>query len=123
MAEKKTILVVEDDPIAREGLNVILRRDGYEVVLAGNGEEALAALHRQRPDLILLDMLMPVLDGWHFLQRVQEKALPAHTPVVVATSSTVISREWAQAHGCAGFLRQPVEPDELLREVRRCLAR
>jgi CheY-like chemotaxis protein len=89
-------------------------------VPAANGEEALRLLAAgPAPDLILLDMLMPVLDGWHFLERLRQEA--TRPPVVVTTAAGVLSREWAEAHGCAGFVRKPVETDELLAEVRRCL--
>ena len=119
----KRLLVVDDNAITREGMARVLRREGYEVVLAANGLEALDCLDGgAAPDLIMLDMLMPVLDGWHFLQRLQKVVLPAHICIVVATSSTVISREWAQDHGCTGFLRKPIDPEELLQEIRRCLS-
>jgi CheY-like chemotaxis protein len=119
--DHRTLLVVEDNDVSREGLAVVLRRAGYHVVPAANGEEALRLLKAgPPPDLILLDMLMPVLDGWHFLERLRRKG-PC-PPVIVTTAAGVLSLEWAQDHGCAGFLRKPVETDELLAEGRRCLA-
>jgi CheY-like chemotaxis protein len=115
------ILVVEDNEVSRAGLAAVLRRAGYGVVPACNGEEALAALRAgPPPGLILLDMLMPVLDGWHFLGRLHLGG--PHPPVVVTTGTAVVGREWAQDHGCAGCLRKPVDPEELLDEVRRVLA-
>jgi CheY-like chemotaxis protein len=120
MSEKQTLLVVDDDPIAREGLGVILRREGYEVILTANGEEALAMLRRQRPDLILLDMLMPILDGWHFLERLKTESPPPAVPILVVTA-TILTREWAADHGCAGCIRKPIDPAKLLDEIRRCL--
>lgn len=119
-ATPKTILVVEDDAIAREGLNVVLRRAGYEVILAVNGEEALLSLRRRRPDLILLDMLMPVLDGWHFLERLKAETPPPSVPILVVTS-TILTREWAKDHGCCGCLRKPIDPVNMLEEVQRGL--
>jgi len=116
----RTILVVEDNDVSREGLTVVLRHAGYHVLPAANGEEALRLLRAgPAPDLIMLDMLMPVLDGWHFLDRLQWE--PAQPPVVVTTATAVLGREWAEDHGCAGFVRKPVEAGELLEEVRRCL--
>jgi CheY-like chemotaxis protein len=116
----RTLLVVEDNDLAREWLAILLRRAGYHVVPAANGEEGLRLL-RSGPqiDLILLDMLMPVLDGWHFLGRLQRDA--SRPPVIVTTAAPVVSREWAEAHDCAGFLRKPVGAEEVLDEVRRCL--
>ena len=116
----KTIMVVEDDSIAREGLAVILKREGYEVITVEQGQQAIARLMAGlRPDVILLDMLMPVLDGWHFLNSL--KLVPIGSIPIVITTGTILTREWAAAHGCAGFLRKPIEPDDLLAEVRRVL--
>jgi CheY-like chemotaxis protein len=120
MTPPKTLLVVEDDAIAREGLNVILRRAGYEVVLAANGEEALASLRRRRPDLILLDMLMPILDGWHFLKQMKDEVPQLTIPILVVTA-TILTREWAKDHGCCGFIRKPINPVNLLMEIKHCL--
>jgi len=117
----KTVMVVEDNAIAREGLAVILRSHGFNVIGFENGLDALNYIGTgTRPDLILLDMLMPVLDGWHYLQRL--KALPVGSAPVVVTTGAILTREWAAQNGCAGFLRKPIEEDELLDEVNRLLA-
>jgi CheY-like chemotaxis protein len=117
----QTLLVVEDNEVAREGLAAVLRRHGYAVALAANGLEALDYVGgNPAPDLILLDMLMPVLDGWRFLERLQQTGRLGATPIVV-TTGTVLTREWARDHGCAGFLKKPIEVDPLLEEIRRCL--
>ena len=112
---------MEDNPIETEALALLLRAEGYSVIAAANGREALAHLAQgPAPGLIVLDMLMPVLDGWHFLEELKHWCPPITTPILV-TTSTIISREWALAHGCAGFMRKPIEPDELVREIRHCL--
>ena len=122
MGETRLILVVEDNDLALEALTTILVQGGYHVVVATNGEEALNhLLGGLRPDLILLDMLMPVLDGWHFLERLRPLRLQPALPIVI-TTATNLTREWAEAHDCQGCLRKPIEPDRLLEEVRRCLA-
>jgi CheY-like chemotaxis protein len=121
MAETKTLLVVEDDSITREAVGAVLRREGYNVISAANGEEALDHLRSGlRLDLILLDMLMPVLDGWHFLQEIRAQGAPP-IPIIVVTA-TILTRQWAEDHGCRGFVRKPIESDSLLAEIRRCLA-
>src|SRR5262249_5310910 len=118
----KTILVVEDNPVDREWLTLVLRRAGYDVSVAGHGQHALDHLHaRPAPDLILLDMFLPVLDGWHFLDRLHEELPHKSVPVIVATA-TVLTPEWVQEHHCAGFLRKPIEEDALLQEVARCIS-
>jgi CheY-like chemotaxis protein len=63
---------------------------------------------------------MPVLDGWRFLEEGRRDAPGPGVPLLV-TTSTILTREWAEAHDCAGFLRKPAETEELLGEVRRCL--
>jgi CheY-like chemotaxis protein len=118
----KTLLVVEDDAVTRAALASTLQGAGYQVVTAANGLEALELLRSGlAPDLILLDMLMPVLDGWQFLKRLMQEWPPGRVPILIATATTILTREWAAAHGCAGCLRKPIEVPELLEEVRRCL--
>ena len=119
MVAIKTLLIVEDNYIAREGLACVLRREGYEVLLATNGAEALAILGSLHPDLILLDMVMPILDGWYVLQQLKVKNFP-RVPIIVVTA-TGLTREWAKDHGCRGFIPKPIVPDDLLIEVQRCL--
>lgn len=118
----KTILVVEDNPVDREWLTLALRRAGYQVIVTGHGQQALQYLHTEpAPDLILLDMFLPVLDGWHFLDRLREELPRKSIPVIVATA-TILTPEWVEEHHCAGFLRKPIEEASLLREVSRCIA-
>jgi CheY-like chemotaxis protein len=120
-ASGKTLLVVEDDAILREGLAVILGREGYRVLLAEDGRAALNRLREgPAPDLILLDMMLPVEDGWRLLERRQRDATFAAIPVLIVTALGVSSPEWATALGACGLLRKPVEIPELLAEVRRC---
>ena len=117
------VLVVEDNDATREVLDALLRREGCEVTLTANGEEALNHLHGGlKPDLILLDMLMPAWDGWRFLQERDVNPKLRRIPVVVMSGIGVLCPEWAEAHGCAGFVPKPVEAHELLKEVQRVLA-
>ncbi|MBV9123967.1 MAG: response regulator, partial [Planctomycetes bacterium] len=90
--------------------------------LAKNGEEAWQWLQAHPvPHLLLLDMLMPVLDGWHFLTRMRREGQEHPLPVIIMTG-TILSQEWAEAHGCSGFVRKPVGAGPLLEEIRRCLS-
>jgi CheY-like chemotaxis protein len=123
MASTKTVLVVDDDEVIREGLAVVLRDAGYAVVAVGNGREALEFLHRNPvPDLVLLDMMMPGCDGWAFLRaRYRDPALAA-VPVVVLTAIGVACPEWAASLGADGLLHKPVDMALLLEEVNGHLA-
>jgi putative two-component system response regulator len=119
----KSLLVVEDNDVTREGLAVVLRRAGYQVALAGDGEEALDYLRGEPlPDLILLDMLMSGVDGWEFLQRRKRDPALAALPVIIMTALGVASDEWATSLGATGWLHKPVEADDLLAAVRGSLA-
>lgn len=120
-ASHKTIMVVEDNDITREGLVNILRREGLQVVAFEDGQPALDYLDAgHRPDLIVLDMLMPVVDGWHFLRTMQKWPAPLSIPIIVITGA-VLGEKWPEAHGCAGFLPKPFEGSQLLAEIKRCL--
>jgi CheY-like chemotaxis protein len=116
-----TVLVIEDDSIQREGLAAVLRPQGFTVLTAENGSDALNRLSSNLPDIILLDMLMPSRDSWWFLE--QRKRLPAlaSIPVIITTGLPVAGREWASSLGAAGLLRKPFEAESLLAEIRRCL--
>ena len=119
----KKLLIVEDNAVVRQGLAVLLEREGYEVALSAEGRQALGDLEcSPRPDLVLLDMLLPILDGWRFLEELQSLQPPLTAPIIIVTGSDAIGHDWAQAHGCAGLLRKPIEMEALLAEIRRCLA-
>jgi CheY-like chemotaxis protein len=116
----KTVMVVEDNNIAREGLALVLRRRGYNVSTAADGLEALESLRRgHHPDVILLDMLLPGLDGWDFLQERKRHPGLAGIPVVITTALTIADQEWAESLGANGYLRKPIEVGVLMEAVRR----
>ncbi|HEV3260052.1 MAG TPA: response regulator [Gemmataceae bacterium] len=117
----KTILVVEDDDTTRQALGSALREAGYAAVLVEDGRQALDWLWiHTAPDLVLLDMMLPVLDGWHFLQLLRQQGPTIATPIIIATAA-VISRELVRSHGCAGLVQKPIETGELLQEIERVL--
>ena len=121
-SSKKILLVVEDNPIDREWVRLVLCRAGHEVTLAGHGEQALDHLAAGLlPDLIILDMMLPVLDGWHLLEMVKQDSRLESVPILVTTAATTITEQWAASHGCAGILRKPFDDESLARETARCL--
>lgn len=111
-----SVLVVDDDTSILDTVSSILSAEGYEVVSAASGEEALAAVARQRPRLILLDMRMPVMDGWAVARALRERG--SRVPIVVMTAADSAQR-WADEVGAAGFLAKPFGLDELLAAVER----
>jgi two-component system, chemotaxis family, chemotaxis protein CheY len=110
------ILVVDDDPAIRSTIADILDLEGYLVEEATNGAEALAAIERQTPSLVLLDMRMPVLDGWGFAQALHERGIAL--PIVVMTAAQD-ARRWANEIGAAGHLAKPFDLIDLLAAVER----
>lgn len=120
----RTVLVIEDDALQREALGAELDQQGFAVVTAEQGKDALKLLSDHfAPDLILLDMLNPrgQYDGWWFLGHRQRNPALASIPVVIMTSLSVASVEWAVSLGAAGLIRKPFEADSLLAEIRRCI--
>ena len=108
------ILVVDDEPSIRTLVEDCLMTEGYQVQTATNGAEALRAVERSRPALVLLDMRMPILDGWGFAQAVKERGLDL--PIVVMTAAQD-ARRWAEEIGANGYLAKPFDLDDLLGAV------
>lgn len=112
------ILIVDDDPAIRATVSEVLADEGYSVATATNGAEGLAAIQKVQPSLVLLDMRMPVLDGWGFAKALGERGIAL--PIVVMTAAQE-SRRWAQEIGTAWVLAKPFDLDELLLAVERAL--
>jgi two-component system, chemotaxis family, chemotaxis protein CheY len=122
---EKLILVVEDNAIQREGMVVVLGQHGYTVLPAADGKTALDLLRNGPiPDLIMLDMMIPPpdCDGWHFLEKLKQIPAAASVPVLITTSLSIASKEWAASLGACCLVRKPVDTDLLLVTIRRCLA-
>ncbi|MHB0870847.1 MAG: response regulator [Chloroflexota bacterium] len=112
MRTSKPILVVDDDPFILEFLKVVLEASEYPVVTASDGREALAAIESAEASLILLDMAMPVLDGFGFLAEMRRKP-SCRAPVVVMTAMDD-ARRLARDLGVEGWLQKPFDLDTLL---------
>ena len=106
------VLIVEDDEDVREMLRTILETEGYDAVVAGNGAEALQLMQQRRPCVVLLDLMMPVMDGWEFRERQLATTAFADVPVVCLTAvyDTVSASEILRAP----CLHKPVDMDALL---------
>jgi two-component system cell cycle response regulator DivK len=118
------ILLVEDNEMNRDMLSRRLIRRGYDVILAQDGKEALDAAAAQKPDLILMDMSLPVLDGWEATRRLKEDLTTAHIPVVALTAHALSNdRERATRAGCDAYETKPVELSRLLETIEKLLQR
>jgi CheY-like chemotaxis protein len=116
------ILVVEDEPSIRQALCQLLRTSGYYSIGAANGAEALALLTSFRPQAVLMDLMMPTLDGFEATRRLKADKTTRAIPVLAFTASTTAEdRRQALQAGVDAFLAKPMEFSELLRELRRYL--
>ena len=116
------VLIVDDDERLREYVRVNLEAEGYVVREAASAEEGLAALDEESPDLILLDVMMPKVDGWEMLQRVQEKHGVGAIPVIMF-SGKVDEQSAAEAtsRGAQGFIGKPFDPRALIESTKQLL--
>ncbi len=117
--ERCSVLIVEDDPAITEFVASVLSDEGYRVEVAATGEEGLAALERARPSAILLDVLLPVMDGPTFLREIRQRYGTA-VPVILMTAARDNAAP-EQVPQTEGRLLKPFELDDLLAEVRRVL--
>jgi two-component system, NtrC family, response regulator HydG len=121
-AKKAKILVVDDEATARSGLGKLLEQEGYQVVLAADGREALEAVSDHAPELIITDLKMPIMDGMELLSQLRERDVS--TPAIVATAfGEVSSAVAAMRAGAEDYLTKPIDFDALLLVVERTLAR
>jgi excisionase family DNA binding protein len=114
------VLVVDDDPQVREVVRINLEMEGYAVVEAGNAEEGLKAVEDDAPDLVLLDVMMPQVDGWEMLRRVQERHGVGSIPVVMFSGQleSEAQRE-AEARGAQGFVGKPFDLRALIEQTKQ----
>ncbi|MGH2353490.1 MAG: response regulator [Chloroflexota bacterium] len=113
----RRILVVDDDADIRYVLSVVLEEDGYQVVTATDGADALAAVAQAPPDLILLDLVMPVMDGWQFAAAYR-RTPPPLAPILVYSAHRLDERDLEEI-APAGVLEKPCDLDTLLAAVAR----
>ncbi len=123
MSAKKRILVVDDEPNIREVVELYLRRDGYEVEVVGDGAAALAAVERKRPDLIVLDLMLPVLGGIQ-VTRALRQGDEHDIPIIMLTAkSEEADRVAGLELGADDYLTKPFSPKELVARVKAVLRR
>ncbi len=120
MARKK-ILVVDDTEWNRE-LLVQLLHDEYEIVEAVDGGDGIKKAEQEKPDLILMDLGMPVMDGWEATRKIKANSELKHIPVIAVTSHAMVGDEMtARESGCGDYVAKPIDQDELIRKVKKYL--
>lgn len=122
MAQK--VLVVDDDPVMHRVLKHYLERNGYEMLSASSGLQAIELAGREQPRLIVLDVRMPEMSGLAALRRLKEADLTRDIPVIVVTvNADRLTHMESEVSGAAGFMAKPFRPAELLAEIRRLVPR
>ncbi len=123
MSDKK-ILLVEDNPVNRRLAEFLLRSQGYQVRAATNAQEAFDTIKAERPDLILMDVQLPGMDGLEATRKLKAEPATRDIPVVAVTSYAMKGdREKALAAGCSGYITKPIDKDTFVREVATVLSR
>ena len=113
----KTILIVDDMAMNRDLLEQLLE-DDYRVVSAANGEESIVMARRERPDLILMYLSLPLLDGWDVSRLLKADPELAEIPIIALTAHVMRGdEEKARAAGCDGFLGKPIDEDQLFATI------
>lgn len=121
MGSKPKVLIVDDEPDVLLTLRILLEGEGFEPSLAAEGETALRRIDHEKPDLLLLDIMMPVLDGWMVLAQLADRPQRPHVVVCSAkTGASDIAR--ARELGAAAYITKPFDPAELVATLRRVLA-
>lgn len=120
----KTVLLVEDNEDNRIVYSTILQHFGYRVMEAFNGEEGIAKARTEQPDLILMDISIPVIDGWEATQVLKRDPATRRIPIIALTAHALASdREKAMEVGCDSYLAKPCEPKTVVSEVERFIGR
>ena len=118
------ILLVEDNEANRYLATFLLENSGFTVVHAGNGREAVIAAQNEKPDLILMDIQMPEVDGYEAARRIKAEPHLAHIPIVAVTSYAMVGdREKAGQIGFAGYIEKPIVTETFITEISRFIPR
>ncbi|SRR6266511_4512288 len=118
---RKKVLIVDDDPDILLFLRIDLEAEGFDAVLASDGETALRRIDEEHPDLVLLDVMMPVLDGWAALQAITALPRPPRV-IVLSAKSSARDKERGLALGASRYITKPFEVREVVDTIRAVLA-
>ena len=129
MQKSANILIVDDDPDVREAVKIILETQPYELIFASNGEECLEQVKKNRPDLIILDLLMPKKDGFEVIKELRGHPSYPRIPILVLTAvkkeaaGRRYELETALRMDVDDYIEKPIQPDDLIDRVKRILTR
>jgi two-component system cell cycle response regulator DivK len=122
IAPMPKILLVEDNELNRDMLSRRLTRNGFEIIIAIDGQQGVTMATSEKPDLILMDMSLPIIDGWEATRRIKADPATNSIPVIALTAHALVQdREKAMAAGCDDFDTKPVELPRLMEKIRSFL--
>ena len=116
------VLIIDDSPTETKAFISILQGNGHEVLTASNGEDGVALAHKEQPDLVLMDVVMPGLNGFQATRQLAKSDQTSHIPVIiVSTKDQETDRVWGARQGAKGYLVKPVKQDQLLSVIKDVL--
>jgi two-component system, cell cycle response regulator DivK len=118
----KRILIVEDNENNMYLISFILKKKGYTILQAGSGEEGVDLAAREKPDMIIMDIQLPGIDGLEATRRMRESGVSGNVPIIALTSYAMAGdREKAIASGCTGYIEKPINPETFTEELGKYL--
>lgn len=122
MPTRQNILVVEDNEKNMYLISFILKKKGYEVIEATTGEQGVELAIRDKPDLILMDLQLPGIDGLEATKRIRGSEADGEIPIIALTSHAMVGdRKKALAAGCTGYIEKPIDPETFMAEIEKHL--
>ena len=119
----KTILIVEDDPVASELIAYALNVEGYDTLVALNGEQGMSHARNHKPDLVVLDVMLPGMDGFEICRRLKAEPETAHMPILILSAKAQATDvKTGQEMGAEIYLTKPLDPSNLVEQVRFLLS-
>jgi twitching motility two-component system response regulator PilH len=116
------VLIVDDSPTETHKISVILTRNGYDVITAESGEEGVAVAKVELPDVVLMDIVMPGLNGFQATRQLSKDAKTSHIPVIIVTSKDQeTDRVWGARQGAKGYLTKPVDDETLIGAIQKLI--
>ncbi len=122
--KKPKVLVVEDNEQNMYLISFILEKNDFEVIKARTGEEGLALAKKERPDLILMDIQLPSMDGLEVTKRIRKSKIDGKTPIIAITSYAMVGdKDKALKAGCTAHIEKPINTDTIIKEIKKYLKR
>jgi twitching motility two-component system response regulator PilH len=116
------VLIVDDSPTETQKMKAILTKNGHEVLEAGGGQEGIDVAKAELPDVVLMDIVMPGVNGFQATRQIKQNDSTSHIPVIIVTTKNQdTDRIWSQRQGAVGYLVKPVDEKQLLKTIKEVL--